>query len=411
MHDMSTNEKIAIMSGAAEAELAERRLQIAAELQNHQEQRIERRQARAQLEGTLGSGGLLPTISALTAHEKRNYSLAKALQAMASNDKSLSLEKEVSASIAKDVGQIPAHGGLWTPLRISAAGLDTKTSSGGGYLTAKPVSGDVIDALRASTMVLKLGAQMITNVRFAPSFAVENTITSAQWVSENGAAVSDSDPSFAQRIVSGKFLAASTSVSRQMLAQSSADIEAWLRSRIALSHALALDRAAIHGAGSSNEPVGILQTAGIGDVAVGVNGGALAATHIVELERLVGAANGDTTNAGFLTNSTQRAKLHVVPEMAAGVFPIWRDNVMLGHPAAVSGQIRNDLVKGTANNCSPLVFGDWSKLLLFEFQGAYEVLLDEYTAKKQAMVQICSWGSYDLMVQQPAAFAAVKDAI
>jgi HK97 family phage major capsid protein len=172
-----------------------------------------------------------------------------------------------------------------------------------------------------------------------------------------------------------------------------------------------LDKAAIHGAGSSNEPVGLLQTSGIGDVAVGVNGGALTSTHIVELERLVGAANGDTSNAGFLTNAAQRAKLRAVPEMVGGTFPVWRDNAMLGHRAEVSGQIRNDLVKGTASNCSPLIFGDWSKLLLFEFAGAYEVVLDEYTAKRQGMIQICSWGSYDILCQQPGAFAAVKDAI
>ena len=235
---------------------------------------------------------------------------------------------------------------------------------------------------------------------------------SATWVSENpGSDVAASDPSFAQRVVSGKFLAATTSVSRQMLNQASADIEQWLRSRIALSHSLAIDRAAIHGSGSSNEPVGLLQTRGIGDVAVGANGGPVTATHVVELERLIGAANGDTSNAGWLTNAAQRAKLRAVPELAGGVFPVWRDNAMLGHRAEVSGQIRADLSKGTANNCSALVFGDWSKLLLFEFAGALEVLLDEYTGKKQGMSQICSWGSYDVLVQQPGAFSACKDAI
>jgi HK97 family phage major capsid protein len=409
-HNMNLDEKIAIMDGRAEQELAEKKLEIARELQSHHDQRIEKRQTRAQVASALGTGGILPTIQALTPHEKRNYSLAKALQAEAAHDKGLTLEREISESIAKDIGQVAAHGGIWVPLRISAAGLDTRTLPGGGYLTAKPV-GDILDALRAATMVLRLGAQFITAVRYAPSFPVENTIMSAQWVAENGVAASDSDPSFAQRVVSGKFLSASTSVSRQLLSQASADIEQWLRSRIALSHGLALDRAAIHGAGASNEPVGLLQTSGVGDVGVGVNGGALAANHVVELERLVGAANGDTSNAGWLTNAAQRAKLRAVPEMTGGTFPIWRDNAMLGHVAETSGQIRSDLSKGTANNCSALVFGDWSKLLLFEFQGAFEVVLDEYTGKKQGLVSICSWGSYDVLIQQPAAFSACRDAI
>lgn len=410
--DMTTSERIAIMDGRAEKELAEKKLQIAAELQSHQDQRLEKRRAGAAVASTLGTGGVLPTIVALSPHERKNYSLAKALQAMAANEKGLFLEKEVSESIAKDIGQVTPHGGLWIPLRISAAGLDTRTSSGGGYLSAKPVSADIIDALRNAMVVGRLGAPLITGVRFAPSFPVENTIMGATWVSENpGSDVAPSDPSFAQRTVSGKFLSATTSCSRQLLAQASADIETWLRTRIALSHALALDKAAVHGSGVSNEPVGLLATSGIGDVAVGTNGGALTSAHIVELERQVGAANGDTTNAGWLTNAGQRAKLRAVPEMTSGTFPIWRDNIMLGHRAEVSGQIRSDLVKGSANNCSALVFGDWSQLLMFEFAGAFEVVLDQYTGKKQRMLQICSWGSYDILVQQPAAFAACKDAI
>src|SRR5215469_1719877 len=178
-HYMTTDEKIAIMDGRAEQELAEKKLEIARDLQTHHDQRIEKRQARAQVASALGTGGILPTIAALTPHERKNYSLAKALQAEAAHDKGLTLEREISESIAKDIGQVAAHGGIWVPLKISAAGLDTKTSGAGGYLTAHPV-GDIIDALRAATMVLRLGGQLITAVRYAPSFPVENTIMGAQ---------------------------------------------------------------------------------------------------------------------------------------------------------------------------------------------------------------------------------------
>ena len=115
-HYMSTDEKIDIMSGRAEQELAEKKLQIAAELQTHHDRKIEKRQARAQVAGVLGTGGVLPTVTALTPHEKKNYSLAKALQAEAANEKGLTLEREISESIAKDIGQIAAHGGIWVPL-------------------------------------------------------------------------------------------------------------------------------------------------------------------------------------------------------------------------------------------------------------------------------------------------------
>jgi len=210
----------------------------------------------------------------------------------------------------------------------------------------------------------------------------------AQWVGENGTPVSDTDPSFGQRTTSGRMLAASTSMSRQLLVQSSADLERWLRSKIALSHSLALDKASVHGAGASNEPIGLLLFA-IDDCPIGANGGAVAVSHLVELERLAG--DGDAANSGFLTNSLQRSKLRTVPLMSGGSVPVWADDRMLGHRAEVSNQIRADLVKGSASNCSALIYGaDWSKLLLFEFAGALEVSVDEVSSKKRGLVEICS---------------------
>lgn len=348
-YDMTIHEKIDIMNGTAEADLAGKRLQIDLELQRHQAERIERRKAMRDVEATLSPVvGVLPTIAALTPHEKRRYSVTSALRDMASRQKDMTLEKEISQSIAEDLKQEPMHGGRYIPLRLSASGLDTRTNSGGAYLKGTPVSGDIIDYLQASAKILQLGAQFISGVRFAPAFPVENSPVGAQWVGENGTPVSDTDPSFGQRTTSGRMLAASTSMSRQLLVQSSADLERWLRSKIALSHALALDKAAVHGAGASNEPIGLLLS-GIGDIPIGVNGGAVAVSHLVELERLAG--DGEAANSGFLTNSLQRSKLRTVPLMTGGSVPVWSDDKMLGHKAEVSNQIRADLVKGSASNC------------------------------------------------------------
>jgi HK97 family phage major capsid protein len=398
------------MSGAAESELADKKLQIALELQRHQEERIDKRKARAEVESALNPvTGVLPTIAALTPHEKRRYSITAALRDMAARRKEMTLELEVSMSIAKDLRAAPAHGGRYIPLSINASGLDTKSNGSGGYLQAHPVSGDIIDYLASTAKILQLGARFISSVRFAPAFPVEATPVSAQWVSENGSPVTDVDPSFQQRITSGRMLAASTSLSRQLLAQSSADLEQWLRSKIALSHSMALDRASLHGSGSSNEPVGLLAS-GISDVAVGANGGAVTVAHLIELERLAG--DGDAANSGFITNSLQRSKLRTVPLMTSGSVPVWNEDRLLGHRAEVSNQVRQDLMKGSSSNCSALVYSaDWSKLLLFEFAGAFELVLDEFSQKRRGLVELCSWGSYDILCQQPGAFAAIKDAI
>ena len=65
-----------------------------------------------------------------------------------------------------------------------------------------------------------------------------------------------------------KHVGARTEFSRNMLLQSTPDIETLIRNDFARVLASAVDQAAIQG-GGTNEPVGILGTAGIGDVAIG----------------------------------------------------------------------------------------------------------------------------------------------
>jgi HK97 family phage major capsid protein len=314
------------------------------------------------------------------------------------------LEQEISQA----VGPAP-HGGAWWLFRLNAA--DTKSNSGGGYTTAPKVQ-DIEDALRNQSKVFDMGARFMTGVKLTPVWPIESNVLAGTWVSQNpGSDVAASDPSFSQRGMNPRTLAACTSISRQLLAQSSSDIEGWIRARTALAHALALDRACIHGSGASNEPLGILGTAGIGNVAIGAAGGAPTSDFVNALESAVGGANADSPTCGFLTNSVMRSRLRKIPSMANGSLPLWSEgNTMLSHRAEVSNQIRSDLVKGASNDCSAIVYGDWSQLVVCEFQGAIEIVVDEYSARRQNLVEIASWGMYDTLLLQPTAMAAILDA-
>jgi HK97 family phage major capsid protein len=233
----------------------------------------------------------------------------------------------------------------------------------------------------------------------------------ASWVAQNpGSDNAASDPSYTQRAMSPRALAAVTSVSRQLIGQSSADIEGWIRQRIALAFGLALDRACIHGSGASNEPVGILATS-IGNVAIGAAGGSPTCDFINSLEAAVGAANADSPTCGFLTNSIMRSRLRKNPQMTNGSLPLWTEgNTMLSHRAEVSNQVRSDLVKGASSDCSAIIYGDWSQLIVCEFGGVMEIVIDPYTARKQNLVEIASWGMYDVLLLQPTSMAAILDA-
>ena len=59
--------------------------------------------------------------------------------------------------------------------------------------------------------------------------------------------------------------------------------------------------------GSSHQPLGILNTAGIGSVAGGTNGLAVTMDHLLDLKKEVTIDNADAPTAGYLTNAKVEA--------------------------------------------------------------------------------------------------------
>lgn len=109
--------------------------------------------------------------------------------------------------------------------------------------------------------------------------------------------------------LSPKTLGAYTDISRKLLLQSSIDVESFVRDDLATVLGLEIDRVAINGSGSSNQPTGILQTSGIGSVAGGTNGAAPSYANIIDLESQVAVANADVGSLSYLTNPKVRGKL------------------------------------------------------------------------------------------------------
>ena len=91
--------------------------------------------------------------------------------------------------------------------------------------------------------------------------------------------------------------------------QSTPDIEQLIRADFVALLADAIDTAAINGSGSSNQPLGILNTPGIGSVAGGTNGLAPHLDHLLDLKKEVAVDNADVASCGFLTNAKVEAVL------------------------------------------------------------------------------------------------------
>ena len=415
MSELSLERQLDVVSGNAEARIQQDRYTIAAEQQQREDELHNKRDLKRQMAAGEGlKNGLLPAVAAMNSHEVRQFSVSRLVNAISKAKKDQCLETDLSDAICGDLGT-PPHGGTWLPLSISASGLDTKSNSGGNYLVQTSVSKNIADALRASCMVLRLGAEFIAGVKYSLALPVESNVMVANWIGgENtGVDATASDSSFAQRLMKPHAMIATTSCSRQLLTQSSDNLDKFITSRIAKAHGQLLDSAAINGSGNAPfQPVGVLNYAGIPVVSIGSNGGALAASHLIALETAVAAANGDQGNLSFLTNSAQRAKLRAIPEFASGTLPLWRDGKMLSYRAESSNQVPATLTKGSAiGTCSAVIFGNFSAITIVAFEGAVELTVDPYAGKKQGEIEISSYCSYDLGITTTGSLATIQDAL
>jgi HK97 family phage major capsid protein len=373
-----------------------------------------------------------PTIG-MTPAEQRDYSLVRALNAAVRGDwRGAELEQEASAATAQRLGREPQ--GFYVPFDYLAGNggrrsvqvrtnrgfqyvreqrdLTVGTDTAGGHTVATDLmSTDFIDLLRNAMMVQRAGARMLTGLVGDVAIPRQTGGATAYWVAESGAPT-ESQAAFDQVTLAPKTIGAYSDISRKLLRQASIDIEAIVRQDLATVLALEIDRAALHGSGSSNQPTGVAATSGIGSVAGGTNGLAPAHSHIVALETEVAQDNADMGRVAYMTNTKVRGKLKSTV-VGTDQRMLWAEGgtPLNGYPAWITNQVANNLTKGTSNGvCSAIFFGNWGDLLIGMW-GALDVLVDPYSSSTTGTVRVVALQDVDIAVRHPQSFAAMLDAL
>jgi HK97 family phage major capsid protein len=237
------------------------------------------------------------------------------------------------------------------------------------------------------------------------------TGVSAGFVAENGA-TAEVNAVFSQITMSPKSLGAFSDVSRLLMIQSDPSVEQIVRDDLLNAIAQKIEDVAIEG-GGSNEPSGIIDTAGIGSVAIGTNGGALTWDAITDLVKEVevdnAAINGNTL--AYLTNPKVKSHMASTPKVASTDSVMLMDapwNSLYGYDLAVTNNVPSDLTKGTLTTASAMIFGDFSQLMM-GFFSTPDILIDPYTAGSTGAVRIRVMQEMDLAVRHAQSFAACLD--
>lgn len=163
----------------------------------------------------------------------------------------------------------------------------------------------------------------------------------------------------------------------------------------------------------------ILGTAGIGAVVGGTNGATPSYADIVNIAGKLTDANVDPDMIQYLINTAVESYLMTAPKAVDGngdsvdsvkVLSEASDR-LAGRRYQVSNVVPSNLTKGTADGvASAIIAGDFSGYSIGQFSGL-EFLIDPFTAAKTGMNVIHCAIYHDGVVNDPAKFAAMKDAL
>lgn len=348
----------------------------------------------------------------------QQYSLLRAVRAAATGDwRQAGLERAASDAVAKRMNREPQ--GFFIPLdwmesRYSAPAGEQRaitTTSGANLIPTN--LGSFIDVLRNRAMVRAAGAVFLTGLVGNVDLPRRTAGAALTWVAPGSAPSGEGTQSFDAVQLRPKTGAAYVDIYRNMLAQSSMDVEMLVRDDLAAAVQVGLDLAALHGSGENNQPTGIAATSGIGSVAGGTNGLAPTWTHIVGLETEVAVDNADIGRLGYMTNAKVRGKLKQTVKVAgADSVMVWGDGPqpLNGYNAWVTNQVASNLVKaGSGAVCSAIFFGNWADLVI-GLWGTIDVTAD-IPDNRTGTVRVAALVDADVGVRNAASFSAMLDAL
>lgn len=283
------------------------------------------------------------------------------------------------------------------------AALSEGTDSAGGYAVPTHLLRQLIDAMRAQTVVIQAGALTVPLETQRTSIARLATDPTAGWRNE-AAAVAESDPTFELVTFNARSLAVLVKISRELL-DDSVNINAALTQAFAGSMAVEIDRVAMFGSGVAPQPLGLFGTTGVASVSMGTNGAQLTNYGKV-LDTLLELRNNNSTGPTSLVMAPRTWRTIAGFADTTGQ-PLRPPADIEGIPRLVSTTVPVAQTQGSATTASCIVAGDFSQLLIgIRSELRIEILRELYAATHQ--YAFVAHLRMDVQLARPKAFSILK---
>ena len=346
-----------------------------------------------QVEQPIRSADVTSNDVGLSQKEVKRFSFVRALNYLANpGDQSARREAEFEIEVGQAASKQyeRSSNGIVVPNEVLRRDLNVGTATAGGNLVDDVLlSGSFIDLLRNRLALADAGMTTLTGINGNISIPKQGSSATAYWVGE-GSSPTESQQTIEQINLSPKTCGAFVDYSRKLLLQSSIDVEQMVRDDLARVLALELDRVGLNGSGSSNQPLGLINTTGIGTQTITTFG---TFAEYIGMETDVAVANADAGSLRYIINASARGALKSTEKATnTGMF-VYENDEINGYPVTVTNQLANN----------DALFGDFSQLIMAMWSGL-DLTVDPYAGATAGTVRIIALQDVDFAVKQPGAF-------
>jgi len=341
-----------------------------------------------------------PAVLGLTPAEAKRFSIVRAINACINRDWSKAgFEAEVSRATAQRMGKVMNEHTFIMPIDVLSREMIVGTASSGGYLVGTDIRPqDFISLLRNRSVVMAAGATMLSGLQGSVTIPTQAAAGAVGWLGESGTAT-ESNATVGQKTLSPKTVGGYQQYSRQLLLQSSLDVENFITSDMARQVALAVDTAALAGTSTnSTQPLGIRYTTGLG-TANPTAGTAVNYADMIRFQSVVGAANA--LGGGFTYVCHPAIAALLMGKFTNGTYgsmPIWDGALLDGRVVGARAMASAQITSGT------MLAGDFSQVVIGEW-GTVEIETNPYANFQAGIVGVRAMYSCDVLVRYGAAFA------
>lgn len=292
--------------------------------------------------------------------KNQDYSLVRAINAQLSGDWSdAGFEREMSQELARSGSVI--GGGLMVPMSV-LTGERSDTADAPGLIGTDHMANQFIDTLRANTLLGRLGARFLTGLNGNVSMPKKTANASFGWLAESAGAT-PSDLTVGNVQLSGKHVGGVVPMTFELMRQSSPAIEQLVRQDMLEGLALAIDNAGFNGTGASNQPTGILNTAGVQTITLADTTGKIPTfAEIVEMEGKLDEVNALMGNLSYAFRPTIHSALKVAKKDAGSGEFVISGGEANGYKAYSSTQLPANA--SLFGNYSDVLVGTWGMVEL-----------------------------------------------